>query len=92
MESFIYLPAYKEYQAQWINLNAVESIYKLKDTSSEETSDARDVRSEERVCINYRSGKKQVYSDIWAKIILDYLGEPKFQELWLTISKRDEIS
>jgi hypothetical protein len=79
--NFIYLPAYKEYQSQWINPIAIESIYKL---------------SEERVCINYRSGKKQVYSDVWAKIILNYFedtssevssdardvrDEPKFQKI-----------
>lgn len=62
---FIYLPGYQEYQSQWINLAAVESIYKL---------------SDERVCINYRSDRKQVYSGIWARIILDYLGELKFSE------------
>jgi hypothetical protein len=62
---FLHLPPYKDYQSQWINLAAVESIYKLHD---------------EQVCINYRSGKKQVYSGIWAKVIVDYLGESKFIE------------
>jgi hypothetical protein len=74
---FIYLPAYKEYQSQWINPVAIESIHKL---------------SDERVCINYRSGKKQVYTDVWAKVILNYFDEPKLQEIMANYQYFDEVS
>ena len=76
MNDFIHLPPYKNYLSRWINLAHVKNINKMGD---------------EQIMIIYSSNEKEVFSGIWARVILDYLGEPEFQKAIFNHRYFDEV-
>lgn len=76
MNDFLHLPGYGEYLSRWINLSTVETIIKM---------------AEDKVQIIYSTNRREVLSGIWAKVILDYLGETEYQEILANTKYFDEV-